>query len=74
MVNGKEPGNFQDEFVKPALKGLPMEHIARIGLALDCAVMFGALEKMRGNVSLSDQRLVEERYKIKVAQLKRVSQ
>lgn len=64
------PRNFQVDFLAPALTGLGSQAASRVGMALDCAIVFGALEGQRGNESLKDNESLERGYWRKVEQLK----
>lgn len=58
-----------NDFVMPALKGLSPLQQKRIGLALDCAVAFGALEAQDGNQSLKAGHTLTSAYTEKCARL-----
>lgn len=66
------PRNFQKDFVMPAIAGLSHKEANRIGLALDCAIAFGALEHASGNESLQNQQQLEAAYWDKVMRLKKL--
>lgn len=50
--------NKHADFCMPAIKGLNKKAAIKVGIALDCAIMFGVLEYIAGNESL---RLPPER-------------
>lgn len=61
--------NFHD-FLVPALAGLDAPAAARVALALDCAIAFGALESHDDNASLKAGGELERVYAEKIARLK----
>lgn len=65
--------DFQVDFLMPALRGLTREQQARIAVALDCAIAFGALEHAEGNSSLQSMDIVATEYDKKVARLRSMS-
>lgn len=70
-----KPRSFQNDFLIPVLNGVehvidPLTLHTRIGLALDCAVAFGALEAQDGNESLQLSQTLEDAYWTKVQQLR----
>jgi hypothetical protein len=44
--------NNHSQFCGPAIKGLNKKAAIKVGIALDCAIMFGILEYISGNESL----------------------
>lgn len=56
------PRNFTTDFLLPALDGLTREQMRRVAVALDTAVLYGALEHAHGNDPLTDLRTIESRY------------
>lgn len=63
--------HFQTDFCLPALRGLDLESAARVALALDIAIAFGALEYAEGNPSLQDLPMLRALYAGKVDRLRR---
>lgn len=61
--------NFQSDFCLPAIKKLNAEQSARVGKALDCAIIFGILEYLDGNPSLQNAAQLREVYESKVRDL-----
>jgi hypothetical protein len=62
--------DFQKDFCAPAIAGLSRKQALRVGIALDCAIAFGALEAQQGNESLKDSPQLEAAYWDKVMRLK----
>lgn len=54
--------DFQKDFLMPALRGLSHKQQKRVAIALDTAIVFGALEHADGNESLQDQVQVQAKY------------
>jgi hypothetical protein len=61
--------DFQNDFLVHALKALSPQQQKRVGLALDCAIAFGALEAQQGNDSLKDGPELQKAYREKCARL-----
>lgn len=61
--------NFQQDFCIHAIKGLTPLQASRVGLALDCAIAFGALESSQGNESLKDGPELQAAYREKCKRL-----
>lgn len=61
--------DFRTDFLLPAISGLSRRHAARVAMALDAAIAFGALEHADGNESLQCRELVEAKYRDNVARL-----
>jgi hypothetical protein len=61
--------NFQSDFCLPAMKGLKDSDAARVGKALDCAIIFGILEYLDGNSSLQSAQQLRDVYDSKVRDL-----
>jgi hypothetical protein len=62
--------NFQQDFVSPVLSLiLPGSEIA-VGLAMDCAIVFGALEAREKGDSFGSVAMLEQTYAAKVERLK----
>jgi hypothetical protein len=64
--------DFRTDFCLPAMSGLTAAQCVKIGLALDCAIAYGALEMLDGNESLLDPPALAAAYADKVARLKRL--
>ena len=65
--------NFQVDFCGPAMNDLSMNQGRRVGLALDVAILFGVLEFLDGNASLSLPRdMLERIYAEKVERLSKL--
>jgi hypothetical protein len=60
---------FRTDFLIPALKGLSPLQQKRVGLALDCAIAFGALEAQQGNESLKDGPELRSQYHLNTKRL-----
>lgn len=58
------------EFTALAVQGLTPEQAERVGVALDCAVAFGALEFMDNNSSLQNYGVVREAFDQKLERLR----
>lgn len=67
-----QPRNFVTDFLVPACAPFPVGTVGRqqIGLALDCAIAFGALEAQTGNKSLALSNELEQKYWQNVQRLK----
>lgn len=60
------------DFCAAAMKGLNRKEARRVGIALDCAIMFGIMEYMDGNESLHMKReAMQQVYDFKLAMLER---
>lgn len=63
--------DFAKDFAGPVIADLNKKNAIRVGIALDCAILFGVLEYIDGNESLKINRDVLQRsYDEKVARLK----
>lgn len=65
--------NFHADFLMHAIKDLDNPVLSRrIAVALDTAILFGALERAEGNTSLQDIQVMTAAYKDKVKMLKSI--
>jgi hypothetical protein len=63
--------DFATDFCIHAIKDLSPQQAARVGLALDCAILFGVLEARAGNESLQGPAL-DRLYLEKIARLQKL--
>jgi hypothetical protein len=62
--------NFMTDFCAPAMRDLSPKQAQHVGIALDCAILFGVLEYIEGNESLRVSKEVLQRtYDEKIARL-----
>lgn len=62
--------NNHHQFARPAISGLNKKAAIKVGIALDCAIIFGILEYVSGNPSLRiPQEDLQKLYDEKIARL-----
>lgn len=62
--------SFQRDFLSHAIKDLDPLMARRVAIALDSAILFGALERAEGNASLQDIDTMKAAYEDKITRLK----
>lgn len=69
LTSGLKPRDFQKDFLVPLIATMQTEEGVQVALALDCAIIYGALEAQTGNESLKLSPVLESTYWNKVAKL-----
>jgi hypothetical protein len=64
--------HFHKDFLQHAIKNLSPMQTNRVQVALDCAIIFGALEALGDNKSLQDVKVLEKVYAEQCERLKRM--
>ena len=55
LPEATNPRDFGEDFCRPAMLGLNKKEARRVGMALDCAILYGILERLAGNPSLQGE-------------------